>query len=168
MRNKPTKSLALLLIVSICVIVYAAKSPADKTSNPSLQAKNDLLGLILKPEQQIQCGLHKLTPKERQSLCSVLGYLISSSRLGDSAKAYLENEGWEEVRVLGTRNLKLDGDSAAEEYTIVEGGVWTYILEPYGYSFLTPGTYLGQMNFVSCEIIDTGGNVLHFWTKDTQ
>ena len=130
----------------------------------------DYISIILKTEMQKSCGTQKLTSSERASLNKVFHYLVSigSSDLGDSAVAYLENEGWEKVKVLGTRNLKLEGDFYEQEYLFVEKSPWIYILEPKGYSTLSPGEYLGQMSYTSCEIIDQSGDVKGFWTKDTK
>lgn len=82
---------------------------------------------------------------------------------------YLKNDGWEEVRVSGTQELKINEWSDPQEYLIVEEGIWTYILEPRTFSFrLDPGKYLGKMNMTSCEIIDSDGDTIEFWTKDTR
>ena len=132
------------------------------------KASKDLISILLKPQQQRQCGLHKLSASERASLESVFKLLLRSSQLGDSAVEYLKNEGWEEVKVLGERTMKLDDDSEPEEYVIAEKGAWTYILEPKSFSSLSPGTYLGQMSFTSCEIIDSDGDTVDFWTEDTR
>ncbi len=125
------------------------------------------------PQQQVQGGLHKLSRKERSiladSLTEIFNYLLRSQKIGDSAVEHLKNEGWEEVKVLGTRELKIDEWSDSEEYLIVEEGVWTYILEPRTFFFqLDPGTYLGKMSITSCEIIDSDGDTIEFWTKDTR
>lgn len=160
MKKKTIKIITLLFAVLICTIVYATKE-ID-------QVQKDLIDSILKPELQKQCGLQKLTSTERQSLCSIFQSLMSVDQISDSAKVYLENEGWEEVRVLGTRWLKEDEDSEAEECLIVKKRVWTYILEPRTSTNLIPGRYLGKMGFTSCEIIDYNGDVVEFWTKDTK
>jgi hypothetical protein len=110
------------------------------------QSNPDVLDLLLTPDFQKQCGLHKINAQERESLCQVLLSLLRSSELIESAKLYLENEGWEEVTVLGTYNLKLNDYGSAQDYTIAEKGAWTYILEPKTYSYLEPGKNLGQMN----------------------
>lgn len=128
----------------------------------------DLISNLLRPEQEKQCGLHKLSAAERASLTRVFSLLLSSSRLGESAVEYLKNEGWDEVRVLGERRLRLDEDSEPEEYVIAEEGAWTYILEPKTFSSLSPGVYMGRMSFASCEIINTDGELIDFWTADTR
>ena len=130
----------------------------------------DYISMLLKPQLQKDCGIHKLSASERASLNNVIRYLASSSSsdLGDSAVSYLENEGWEKVKVLGSRNLKLEGDFYEKEYLFVEKSPWIYILEPKGYSMLSPGEYLGQMSYTSCEIIDHSGDDKGFWTKDTK
>lgn len=146
----------LYALVGACVIGFAQNKPSS----------NDLLSVLLKPQQQKQCGLQKLSQRERQSLNQVLLEILNLTRqsreLGDSAVEYLKNEGWEEVEVLDTSNLNFDDNVFAE------AGVWTYILEPMTFSSLRPGTYLGEMGFVSCEIIDSDGDVVRFWTKDTK
>lgn len=128
----------------------------------------DLFSVALSPAQQRQCGLDKLAASERAALARLFSSVLQSSELGDSAVAYLKDEGWEEVKVLGTRRLKLDEFSDAAEYVIAEKGAWTYILEPKTLSTLQPGTYLGEMGFTSCEIIDTDGDTVGFWTKETK
>lgn len=103
------------------------------------------------------------------SLMEIFNFILRSKEMGNSAVKYLKNDGWEEVEVLGTRELKIDEWSDSEEYLIVEEGIWTYILEPRTYFFrLDPGTYLGKMNLTSCEIIDSDGDTIEFWTKDTK
>jgi len=64
--------------------------------------------------------------------------------------------------------MKLDEDSDPEEYLIVEKEAWIYILESKTFLSLSPGTYLGKMGFTSCEIIDSDGNTVDFWTEDTR
>jgi len=147
----------LVFFISLCGIVLA-KGKASK----------DIISILLKPQQQRQCGIHKLSASERASLEKVFLLLLRSNRLGNSAVEYLKNEGWEEVKVLGTRTMKLDDDSEPEEYVIVEKGAWTYILEPQTYSSLSPGTHLGKMGFTSCEIIDSDGDTIDFWTAETR
>lgn len=153
----------LLLMAPLVLFTIGAASP---------KTHKDLLDLVVTPELRTACGLHKLTEQEHKYLSSTLsqfvGMILKRREVGQSAKAYLENEGWEEVRVIGTRRLKLDEDHEAQEYVIVEAGVWTYILEPYVFANLTPGSYLGQMGFVSCEVIDRDGHVVRFWTEDTR
>jgi hypothetical protein len=147
--------------VVICALV-AVSAIALAQSN----APQDILSILLKTEQQKQCGLHKLSQAERNSLGSIFSLILRSQSLGDSAVKYLKNEGWEEVKVLGTRRLKVDEWSDAKEYLIVAKGVWTYILESKTFSSLRPGTYLGKMGLTSCEIIDSDGDTVRFWTKD--
>jgi hypothetical protein len=160
MKKKAIKIIMLLFAVLICTIVYAVKETE--------LVQKDFIDSILKPELQKQCGLQKLTSKERQSLCSIFQSLMSADQISDSAKVYLENEGWEEVRVLETRWIKEDEDSEAQKYLVVEKRAWTYILEPRTSTNLTPGRYLGKMGSTSCEIIDYNGDVVEFLTKDFQ
>ncbi|RKU38657.1 hypothetical protein C6496_05535 [Candidatus Poribacteria bacterium] len=118
-------------------------------------------------------GLHKLSQIERnilsKSLMEIFNFIYTSKEVGDSAVECPKNDGWEKVRVLGTQELKIDEWSDPQEYLIVEEGIWTYILEPRTFSFrLDPGKYLGKMNMTSCEIIDSDGDTIEFWTKDTR
>jgi hypothetical protein len=130
--------------------------------------QRSLLQTLLSTAQQQSIGLNKLSATEQRNLEGVFASILSSSALGDSAVEYLKSEGWDEVKVLGTKELKLDGDSDAEEYTIAQKGAFTYILEPKTFSSLTPGRYLGKMGFVSCEIINRSGSTVRFWTKETK
>ncbi len=127
----------------------------------------DIIDILLRPEEQKHCGIPKLNPIERKNLnnvfYSLLNGLASRSKLEESAKLYLENEGWEEVEVIGTRAME-----EGEKYLIVYCSPWTYILEPKTYSSLDPGKYLGQMSYTSCEIIDYDGDIVEFWTEDTE
>ena len=150
-------TVGLMVSVTLCGIVLAQG-----------KASKDLISILLNPQQQRQCGLHKLSASERASLARIFNLLLRSSQLSDSAVEYLKNEGWEEVKVLGERTMKIDEDSEPEEYVIAEKGAWTYILEPKTFSSLSSGTYLGQMSFTSCEIIDSDGSTVGFWTKDTR
>ena len=147
----------MIASVTLCGMVLSQ----DSTSK-------DLFSILLTPQQQRQCGLQKLSASERASLAGIFSLVLGSSRLGESAVEYLKNEGWEEVKVLGERTMRIDEDSDPEEYVIAEKGAWTYILEPKTYSSLSPGTYLGKMGFTSCEIIDSDGDTVGFWTEDTR
>ncbi|MBN1274527.1 MAG: hypothetical protein JXB26_19880 [Candidatus Aminicenantes bacterium] len=147
----------LIATVALCGIVWAQG-----------RVSKDLISILLTPQQQRQCGVHKLSASERASLAGVFHLLLRSSRLGDSAVEYLKDEGWDEVKVLGKRTMRLDEDSDPEEYIIAEKGAWTYILEPKTFSSISPGTYLGKMGFTSCEIIDSDGDTVEFWTEDTR
>lgn len=172
-----------LVAVALCLVALVAivapsrasdrrRAPQRSTAPPWTQYMGkDFLDIIFTHEQQRYCGLNKLSDKERDMLSKLLtnyfSRLTQDFDLCESAKAYLENEGWEEVKVLGTRRLKLDEYEEAEEY-VVEKNPWTYILEPRTYSNLKPGKHLGQMSYTSCEIIDYDGDVERFWTRDTQ
>jgi len=127
----------------------------------------DIIDILLRLEEQKHCGIPKLNPIERKNLnnvfYSLLNSLASRSKLEESAKLYLENEGWDEVEVIGTRAME-----EGEEYLIVYCSPWTYILEPKTYSSLDLGKYLGQMSYTSCEIIDYDGDIVEFWTEDTE
>lgn len=149
-------------LIFMCMIL-----PVLLTTHAKAQ---DYISLMLKPRMQTLCGLNKLDPSERERLNQVFHVLISNhkSDLYESAMAYLSNEGWEEVEVLGTRSLKFDGDLFEREYLFVEKSPRVYILEPRGYSAIAPGVYLGQMSHSSCEIIDQNGDVKGFLTKDTR
>lgn len=123
----------------------------------------DIIDILLTPKKQKRCGIQKLNSIERKNLNGVFYSLLSGSKLEESAKLYLENEGWEEVEVIGTRVME-----EGEEYLIVYCSPWTYILEPKTYSSLDPGKYLGQMSYTSCEVIDYDGDVVEFWTENTE
>ena len=160
MIKKKIFVVAICLLLGVWTIGYVQNNAPD-----------DLFSILLTPEQQIQSGLHKLSQRERSSLANSLmemfNSIFRSKQMGDSAVEYLKNEGWEEVKVLGTRELKIDKWSDSEEYLIVEEGIWTYILESRTFFFqLDPGTYLGKMGLTSSEIIDSDGDSIEFWTKD--
>jgi hypothetical protein len=147
------------LIALGCAIVFVGVAYAQQRS---------LLDMILTPQQKQSCGLHKLNAEEQKRLEVVFAALLSGSGLGDSAVEYLKSEGWDEVKVLGTKRLRLENGDDAEEYTIVEKGATTYILEPKTYASLSPGRYMGKMGYTSCEIIKRDGSTARFWTKDTR
>ncbi len=130
----------------------------------------DFIRLMTAPQQK-QAGLHRLTSLQRKALNNAILDLILRFAMGDSsvksgAVEYLKNDGWEEVTVQGTITI------ASEEYLVVNGGIWTYVLEPYGYIYLqnfqAGEKYLGKMGFVSCEIMDADGDVTNFWTESTK
>ena len=149
-------------IIFMCMIVLLL---------PTIHAKaQDYISLMLKPRIQTLCGLNKLEPSERDQLNQVFHVLISNHKsvLYESAMAYLSNEGWEQVKVLGTRSIKFEGDLFEREYLLVEKSPRVYVLEPRGYSALAPGIYLGQIGHSSCEIIDQNGDVKGFLTKDAE
>ena len=152
--------LVICLLIGICTIGYVQN-----------KASRDIFSILLTPKKQTQCGLHKLTPAERNllsnSMMDFFNTIMKSKKIGDSAVEFLKSDGWEEVKVVGTRKLKLDKWSNPEEYLIVEKSVWTYILESRTYSFkLNQGKYLGKMGLTSSEIIDSDGDIIKFWTKD--
>ena len=133
--NKKAFAVIVCLLMGICTI----GSVQNKISS-------DFFSILLTPEQQVQGGLHKLSQTERNtlsnSLMEIFNFILRSKKLGESAVEYLKNEGWEEVKVLGTQELKIDEWSDSEEYLIVEKGVWTYILEPRTFFFrLDPGSW---------------------------
>ncbi len=129
-------------------------------------SQTDFISLFIKPEKQKQCGIHKLSQEERNSLSNVFWAIFEVNKIGNSAVEYLKSEGWEEVEVIGTRMVRLDEDAEPEEYLIVKEGSQTYFLEPRNFSSLRPGKYLGQMGLTSCEIINSNGSTVRFWTKD--
>ena len=162
MINRKILVVTTSLLLGFCAIGSVQNRPSD-----------DFFSTLLTPEQQIQGGIHKLSQRERStlanSLTEIFNFVFRSKQMGDSAVEYLKNDGWEEVNVLGTRELKIDEWSDSEEYLIVEEGVWTYILEPRTFLWgLNPGKYLGKMGITSCEIIDSDGDTIEFWTKDTR
>ena len=162
MINRKIFVVAISLLLGICTIGFVQNN-----------IPGDFFSVLLTSKQQVQGGLHKLSQKERSSLSNslmeIFNAVLRSQKIGNSAVEYLKNDGWEEVKVLGTRELKINKWSDSEEYLIVEEGVWTYILEPKTLLFqLDPGTYLGKMGLTSCEIIDSDGDTIEFWTKDTR
>jgi hypothetical protein len=120
---------------------------------------------FLNQTQQQQCGIHKLSVSERRTLGRWFSVLFNSNKVADSALEYLKNEGWVEVNVLGVKTLKVDEWSVAEDFLIVQSGLWTYVLEPRSYNMLRRGKYLGKMGMTSCEIIDSSGAIVNFWTE---
>lgn len=116
----------------------------------------DFLSRVLSPEQFQKFGLHKLSQEERISLGDFFSFLVGSSSLGNSAVEYLKNEGWEEIRILGTRRLTLDDWSGERSYLIVEVRSRTYICRLD--SSFSPGKYLGQKSGSSIDIIDRDGD----------
>lgn len=144
--------LSITTVLSLPVLLSFAETQAPK----------DIIDTLLSPERQKLCGIPKLNSIERRNLNNIFQILLSGSNLEQSAKLYLENEGWEEVEIIGTRTTDTG------EYLVVYCSPWTYILEPQIYSSLTPGRYLGQMGYTSCQIIDYGGELVEFWTEDTE
>lgn len=160
--NKKIFIAVACLFIGVCTIGFVQNAE-----------QGDFFSILLTPEQQMKGGLHKLSQIERnilsKSLMEIFNFIYTSKEVGDSAVEYLKNDGWEEVRVLGTQELRIDEWSDLQEYLIVEEGIWTYILEPRTFFFrLDPGKYLGKMNMTSCEIIDSDGDTIEFWTKDTR
>ena len=74
----------LLILTLVCVTVYGQTFP-------------DVISMLFPSGLQKQCGLHKLNSAEKASLNRVMSRILagSSGNLGDSAVAYLKNEGWE-------------------------------------------------------------------------
>ena len=162
MINRKILIATISLLLGFCAIGSVQNRPSD-----------DFFSILLTPEQQRHGGLHKLSQRERSklsnSLMEVFNFVLGSKKMGDSAIEYLKNDGWKEVNVLETRELKINAWSDPQEYLIVEEGVWTYILEPRTFLWgLDPGKYLGKMGMTSCEIIDSDGDTIEFWTKDTK
>ena len=97
---------------------------------------------------------------------AAIEYLEDEGELKHAAVEYLKDNGWDEVTVLGTREIN------SEEYLVVEKGYTTYILEPRGYfnsySWSRGNEYFGNMGYTSCEIIDSDGSIANFWTEDTE
>ena len=97
---------------------------------------------------------------------AAIEYLEGEGELKHAAVKYLEDNGWDEVTVLGTREIN------SEEYLVVDKGFTTYILEPRGYfnsfSWSRGNKYFGNMGYTSCEIIDSDGSIANFWTEDTE
>jgi len=149
---KKTLIISIMIIFSIPIYFLLADTESK-----------DIIDILLNTEEQKRCGILKLNPNERKNLNAIFYSLLSVPKLEESAKLYLENEGWEEVEVIGTRVMETGG-----EYLIVYCAPWTYILESKTYSSLNPGKYLGQMSYTSCEIIDYDGDVVEFWTEDTE
>lgn len=130
----------------------------------------DFLSLLTAPQQK-QAGLHRLNSPQKKALNNaildlMLRFSMNDASIKNGAVEYLKNDGWEEVTVQGTITI------SSEEYLVVDGGIWTYVLEPYGYAYLpnfqAGEKYLGKMGFVSSEIIDANGDVTDFWTESTK
>lgn len=152
--------IAIFMILGICSIGFV-----------QIKYNQDFFDIMWTSKQQIEFGLHKLSKSERsllsKSMTDLFTFMVKSKELGDSAVEYLKEEGWEEVVVVGKKRLKLDRWSEPEEYLIVEESYWTYVLEPRTYYYqLNPGKYLGKMSYSSCEIIDSDGDIIEFWTKE--
>ena len=160
MINRKILVATISLLLGFCTVGSVQNRPSD-----------DFFSILLTPEQQRHGGLHKLSQRERNtlsnSLTEIFNLVFRLKEMGDSAVEYLKNDGWEEVNILGTRELKIDEWSDSQEYLIVEKGIWTYILEPRTFLWgLVSGKYLGKMGMTSCKIIDSDGDTIEFWTKD--
>lgn len=154
---------------SITAVLFLALTTISFMVHGREQVKpKDIFDILIPQVHQESFGISKLSETERNKLSKLYLDLLKSNQLGQSSINYLLNEGWEEVTVLGTRRLKLQEYGVAQDYLIVDASVWTYILDPFTFSYLSPGRYLGKMSFVSCEIIDHDGSAVMFWTEDTQ
>lgn len=126
---------------------------------------------LLTATQQKQSGLNRLNSLQKKALNNaildlMLRFTMDDASIKNGAVNYLKDDGWEEVTVRGTMTTK------SQEYLVVDGDIWTYVLEPYGYTYLhnfqAEEKYLGKMGFASCEIIDADGDVTNFWTESTK
>lgn len=159
-RPNGTWKLSALILVALSV------------STVTLAGGTDLIDRLLGEAKVKRCGIQKLTPEERANLSQVFASFLAIAKeneLGDSAIEHLKQDGWKEIRILGTKRMRIDPedeDEEPEEYTVAEEGPWTYIMEPQGFATLTPGKYLGKMSIANCEIIGRDGDAVEFWTKD--
>ena len=184
-------TISLFLVVGVLFGVYAiAQMASNKTDHfwwmdAGEQRKAGLHKLTLSEKKALNAGIIQLFAlihmKDSLSTDSdAVQYLRNQGELEDAAVEYLEDEGelkhaavkylkdngWDEVTVLGTREIK------SEDYLIVQKGYTTYILEPRGYfnsySWARGNKYFGNMGYTSCEIIDSDGSTADFWTEDTE
>jgi len=150
-----------IIIFLICIVVFITFSICIFGQSA------DYISLITKAKPN-KDGSYNLAKEQAINLNQLIGSLLEKDTLGESAIAYLQNDGWKKVEVKGMRRLKLEDEDDTDEYLIVYCSPYTYILEPRTYSSLQPGQYLGKMGFVTCEIIDRNGDEENFWTKDTR
>lgn len=163
MNNKPIKIIMLLLIVASGTLLLAANTrPSTKMSK-----------LIFSNEKvKKNCGLNKLTPTELKELKKLFDECMeifrSQSSMALSAKEYLTRQkGWEEVQVLGKREVKSEMDSFATTYLAVKCGSKTYLCDDRSI-WLTRGTYLGRCDASFVEIISSPvGSVDRLYIHDS-
>ena len=127
----------------------------------------ELIALIhLKGSLSTDSGVVEYLRNQGDLEDAAVEYLEDEGELKHAAVKFLEDNGWDEVTVLGTREIN------SEEYLVVEKGITTYILEPRGYffsySWSRGNKYFGNMGYTSCEIIDSDGSIANFWTEDTE
>ncbi len=184
-------AISLFLVAGVLFGVYAiAQTTSNKTNHfwwmeAEEQRKAGLHKLTPSEKKALNAGIIRLFAliHAKASLSTdsgVVQYLRNLGELEDAAVEYLEDEGelkhaavkylkdngWDEVTVLGTREIN------SEEYLVVKKGYTTYILEPRGYfnsySWSRGTKYFGDMGYSSCEIIDSDGSTTDFWTEDTE
>ena len=179
-RNAIRRGLAATVIIPIaCAVLALALSAAAQFPRQPTKPirKVDYLDQLLTVEQQRRCGLQRLAQAERKQLdehlkkamISLAQKVVASSGMATDAEAYLRNEGWEPIHVIGTARIRTsEFDEWGTEVLIVEG---LFGRSYYGGRFggdigiidkikLRSGYHLGKSSVFSLELIGTDGTVI--------
>jgi hypothetical protein len=145
----------------ICALVVLLAGMPLSGTEPSRSEKSiNYINMYVRLAEERGCGLHKLTPAERNRLNQIFQAITQrlDDNLRNSALAYLRNQGWHELTITALEKRTLD--PARGELTYVIAG--DLVLEPMAISTLMPGTYLARLDSGQCRVIDAQGRAVAF------
>ena len=115
-------------------------------------------------DDQRKLGIEKLDEAEQRAWLGALKSVMMTD-LHRVAYDRMEAEGWEAVRVVGSRKIKMDEfDEWGTDCLIVQVGITTWAIEEPLLSYFAPGSYWAKTSGFSgvTEMLDSNGSEQSF------
>ena len=148
--------IAVFVSATVAVAIIAAALSAQERVKP--------LSAVLGESQYVNCGLEKLNEAELENLSSLMLAAPLPSYMEESAARYLEDKGWEEVRIVGA--IRKD-NSRSDKYVLAARQYELVVLDPSIIPHLPePGYYWADISGSHWELLFPNGETGGFWVKD--
>jgi hypothetical protein len=149
------------------VLIVIALIP---TVQNATEGNINYISMFVRHDEERSCGLHRLNSAERARLNDVFKTIVERQQdnLRNSALAYLTNQNWSEVQILGTEEAVFDSTLGPRKYVKATRPGTRYLLEPESYSALMPGSYLGKTDSAHCTVLDTRGDAIEFLVRHAE
>jgi hypothetical protein len=152
------RKVTIFVAVAVTVAIVAVALSAQERQRP--------LSAVLGESQYVNCGLEKLNESE---LHHVRGLMLNAplpSYMEQAAARYLENEGWEEVRIVGALRK---GSSSDDKYILAAREYELIVLDPSIVPYLPePGYYWADISGSYWTVLFPNGETGGFWERNLE
>ncbi len=151
------KPMVLFVVALAALSVVYATSAGEKT-DPMRQSLGE--------EEYRACGLDQLSSEQADRLYRHVRPGSSRSYLSESAQRYMESNGWQQIEVLGVREV--EDRISSEIFLVINDNYEILFLDPWGGedNLPSPGIYWAKNSLSSWEILMPDGKDRDFLAKD--